>query len=52
MFQLTDYRDVGTLGGYPSPCLKAGESHPQTPGFVDVQSGWAECRDCGKTWSV
>lgn len=27
---------LGTLGGYPSPLLKQGESHPQTPIFVDA----------------
>lgn len=26
---------LGTLGGYPSPLLKQGESHPQTPVFVE-----------------
>lgn len=26
---------LGTLGGYPSPLLKQGESHPQTPIFIE-----------------
>lgn len=26
---------LGTLGGYPSPRLKPGESRPQTPVFVE-----------------
>ncbi len=27
---------LGTLGGYPSPRLKPGESRPQTPVFVEA----------------
>lgn len=32
---------LGTLGGYPSPLLKQGESHPQTPVFVEFRRGRA-----------